>query len=191
MNDAIQDMVNNLAGRSDLADAIAKFVAQDLIFLAIPLIVALWFLPFGRDRAMNQRLSVLACGGVLIAVGLGALLGHIYFQTRPFVNDHATKLLIAHGADNGFPSDHATVVFALAGAFVLRRRLIGTVLIGTGLVVGLARVYVGVHWPSDILAAVVLGVVVGGIVSLGESLLEPAQAYLSRYLPRALIAEPD
>jgi undecaprenyl-diphosphatase len=191
MNDAIQDMLNNLAGRSDLADAIAKFVAQDLIFVAIPLVLALWFLPIGRDRAMNQRLAVLACAGVLIAVGVGVLLGHVYYQDRPFVDDPSTKLLIAHGADNGFPSDHATVVFALAGAVVLRRRLIGSLLIGTGMALGLARVYVGIHWPSDILAAAVIGVLVGMIVSLGESVLEPAQAYLSHYLPRALIANPE
>jgi undecaprenyl-diphosphatase len=191
MNDAIQDMLNNLAGRSDLADALAKFIAQDLIFFAIPLLAALWFLPIGRDRAMNQRLAVLACAGVLIAVGLGALLSNIYYQARPFVTDHSTKLLISHGADNGFPSDHATVVFALSGGFVVRRRLIGSLVIAAGIAVGVARVYVGVHWPSDIIAGALLGVVVGMLVSSGQSLLEPAQAYLSRYVPRALIAAPE
>jgi undecaprenyl-diphosphatase len=190
MNDAIQDMVNNLAGRSDLADAIAKFVARDLIFVAIPLMLALWFVP-GRDRAMNQRLAVLACGGVLIALALGVLLGQLYYQDRPFVVDPSTRLLIDHGADNGFPSDHAIVVFALSGAFLVRRRLLGGLLFGAAVILGVARVYIGVHWPSDILAASVLGVLAGMTVSLAEPLLEPAQAYLSRYVPRALVARPE
>lgn len=191
MNDAIQDLVNGLAWRSDLMDAIGELLAKDLIFLAIPVVLALWFLPVGRERALNQRLAGLACVSVLVAIGLGALLGHVYYQDRPFVSDASTKLLIPHGANNGFPSNHATAAFALAGALLVRRRLFGGVLFGVACVLGVARIFVGVHWPSDILAGAVLGVSVGVAMSFGEPLLTPMQAFASRYLPRALVAQPE
>ena len=191
MNDAIQDLVNGLAWRSDLLDAIGKFLAEDLIFIAIPVVLALWFLPMGRDRALNQRLAGLACVGVLVAVGMAVLLGHVYYQDRPFVGDTSTRLLLPHGIDNGFPSDHATAAFALAGALLVRRRLLGGVLVGVALVLGVARIFVGVHWPSDVLAAAVIGISTGVAVSFAEPLLTPVQALASRYLPRALVAQPE
>ncbi len=191
MNDAIQDLVNGLAWHNDLLDAIGKLLAEDLIFLAIPVLLALWFLPVGRERALNQRLAGLACVSVLLAIGLAVLLRQLHYQDRPFVSDASTRLLISHGPDSGFPSDHATAAFALAGALLVRRRLLGGVLFGVALVLGVARIFVGVHWPSDILAGAVLGISVGVAVSFGEPLLTPVQAFASRYLPRALVAQPE
>ena len=70
-------------------------------------------------------------------------------------------------------------------------RLIGSLLTCAGVVVGMARIYVGVHWPSDILAAAVLGFAVDVLVSLGESRLGARARCLIRHFPRAFVAAPD
>lgn len=191
VNDYAQDAINNLAGRSDVLDAVMKVVAQDFIYLMVPVVIGLWFWPVGETRALNQRVAFLACVSALAALALGVLLGDLYYQDRPFVFDHATRLLVNHATDNSFPSDHTTVAFAVAGALIVWRRLLGMVLVATALALGLARVYVGVHWPSDVAAGATIGFCVGLVASLGESLLRPAQAYLHQLLPDVLVADPN
>ena len=162
MNDAIQDFINNHAGQSGLVDQLMKFAARDLIFLTVPLVLALWFWRASHDeRARNQRAALLSVVAVGIAIVLATLASHLHYQPRPFVSDSSTRLLIGHSADNSFPSDHAIVCFAFATALTCWRRFLGSVVLVGALLVGVSRVYVGVHWPGDIAASAILGAIAG------------------------------
>src|SRR5256885_14720511 len=104
-----------------------KVGARDFVFLVPVLLLALWFVPTGRDRGLNQRIAVASFGAICVALAGAFFLSHVHHMTRPFVSDPYTKLLIAHSADNGFPSDHATVAFAAAGPLVWLQRPLGLV----------------------------------------------------------------
>jgi undecaprenyl-diphosphatase len=127
---------------------------------------------------------------VLLALGLAMALGHVYHEARPFVSDGDTRLLISHGADNSFPSDHATLVFAVGGAIVWWRRGMGLVCLGLALLTGISRIYVGVHWPLDVLGSALAGVLAGAALARGVPLLETPQRWFSRMLPVGLVASP-
>ena len=64
------------------------------------------------------------------------------------------------GAGKSLPSGHATVAFAYATAAVLLTR-VAAPLIVVAFFVGLARVVLGVHYPSDVAAGAVVGILVG------------------------------
>src|SRR4051794_50633 len=115
MNDLVQDWINDPAGKFSLIDATMKFGALDIVYLVPFLLLALWFWP-ASERALNQRLAVAATFAVVVALGLAAVVAHFVFEARPFISDGDTHLLIQHAADNGFPSDHTTLAFAVAGA---------------------------------------------------------------------------
>jgi undecaprenyl-diphosphatase len=66
-------------------------------------------------------------------------------------------LFIARSADTSFPSDHATAGFAIAVAVLLRHRKAGWLALAMAVVMSVARVAVGTHYPSDVLAGAVLG----------------------------------
>lgn len=95
---------------------------------------------------------------MLVAVGLALLLAQvvtlIWPQPRPFAVHVGTQYL-DHGTDPGLPSDHVTVFWTLALASLRSRRfaLWGFPLLAVGLVVGWSRIYLGVHFPMDIAAA--------------------------------------
>jgi undecaprenyl-diphosphatase len=96
----------------------------------------------------------LALGGALLTAHfLGVF---FYYRARPFV-DHTVTLLIAHPPDASFPSDHLAVAGALIVALwpVLGRTRWWW--IGLSVAIGLARLFVGVHYPTDILGGFVLG----------------------------------
>lgn len=107
---------------------------------------------------------------MLVAVGLALLLAQvvtlIWPQPRPFAVHVGTQYL-DHGTDPGLPSDHVTVFWTLALASLRSRRfaLWGFPLLAVGLVVGWSRIYLGVHFPMDIAAA--LPVAWAGTMSAG------------------------
>src|SRR5947209_7483339 len=129
MNDLIQDWINDSAGRFSILDAAMKFSALDVVYLAPLLLLALWFWPSDdpRNRAFNQRLAAVTFFAVVASMALAAVVAHFVFEARPFVTDGSTHLLVRHAADNGFPSDHATFAFSVAGTTLAWRRGLGLV----------------------------------------------------------------
>ena len=77
---------------------------------------------------------------------------------------------LAHQAETSFPSDHAVVFFALGLAFMRGSlRKAGALLVLFGIAVGWARVYLGVHFPFDIVGALAVAFVSNWIVALALS----------------------
>ena len=88
-------------------------------------------------------------------------------RARPYVTHPAqTHLLIARSHDPSFPSDHATGAFALAFGIWLYDRTVGTVLLVLAAVLAFARVYVGTHYPGDVIAGALMGVGVATVLHL-------------------------
>ncbi|MCW2570175.1 MAG: phosphoesterase PA-phosphatase related protein [Frankiales bacterium] len=112
--------------------------------------------------------SLWAAIAPLLAVAINQPIASAVGEPRPFaVFPHA--LLLAHrSADPSFTSDHATMAGAIAiGLFLVSRRL-GAVAAAAAVLMAFARVYVGAHYPVDVVAGLVLG---GAVAGLGWLLL--------------------
>ncbi|MEO8458337.1 MAG: phosphatase PAP2 family protein [Chloroflexota bacterium] len=191
MNDAIQDIINGAAGHSGLLDDLGKLAAKDLVFLIIPLLLFMWFWPReAGDRALGQRVAVLTVVAVAVALVVGMAVAQLHYADRPFVSDAGTTQLISHAPDNGFPSDHALVGFAAAGALSAWRLVVAGIAFAVALTIGVARIFVGIHWPTDILAGAAVGLVVGFSFAQAAPLLVTAQRRAASVLPAWLVASP-
>lgn len=160
----------------------------------------------GEIEILHERRAVvlwtaLAC---LVAYAVNLLIEQFVFEPRPFMS-HKVHLLIAHAADSSFPSDHTAWSFAVVGmlafAFLpiftsarrkrddkeqwfdaaVRRKLyifiIAAVVIGC--IIGFARVFVGVHYPGDVLGGALDGLVAAYLVTvLRRWLSRPTNAVL-------------
>jgi len=123
-------------------------------FFLISLIVVAWYFLWARRRTQWSLLWQILAGGV-VAVLLADLAGHLYYDPRPFVSGHLAPL-IAHAADNGFPSDHALLCSFLGFTMLLYSRRAGVFLLAVAVLVGWARVAARIHHPQDVVASFAL-----------------------------------
>ena len=154
-----------------------------------------------QERRAVVLWTALAC---LVAYAINLLIEQFVFEPRPFIS-HKVHLLIAHAADSSFPSDHTAWSFAVIGmlafAFLpifistrrkreakeqrfdpaLLRKLFTYFIVAfvIGCIIGLARVFVGVHYPGDVLAGALDGLVGAYLVTvLRRWLSHPTNAVL-------------
>ncbi|MGH3745724.1 MAG: phosphatase PAP2 family protein [Mycobacteriales bacterium] len=154
--------INNLSGSGALDD-VMKFSAKYVIFLAV-VIVALLCLDQLRRRRIVPVVATVS--GLVLTFLLGLLAAALYSERRPF-QTHRVHELVAHAPGQSFPSDHATAAFGLAlAALAFLSWRWGAVLFVLALLIGFARVYVGIHYPGDIGGGFLAALVGVGIIAL-------------------------
>lgn len=155
--------LNGLAGISGWTDKIISFFAGSLVYFmagAVLLIFLVSFYPkFRKFRRKNFELAVLTgVSAILGRFGLAELIRLFYNRPRPFEYLKGVQKLIDHVAGGSFPSGHATIAFAIAAAMYLYypRQSIWFWL--AAILVGFGRITAGVHFPSDVLGGVLVGI---------------------------------
>jgi undecaprenyl-diphosphatase len=109
-----------------------------------------------------------AFAGTTASLGLLVTSASVSSATvAPFVaHPRATLVLVSHAADNSFPSDHASVTFAIALAVVVFGRRVGLVLLVGAVAIAIDRIFVGVHYPIDVLSRLLIGLLSAELVAV-------------------------
>jgi undecaprenyl-diphosphatase len=158
--------INGLSGGS-VSDSIFKFFAQDMVVVLIAIVALTFLIPWHNLRVERRRGAVLATAAAPLALLINQPISHLVDRTRPFLAHPAqAHLLISQSHDPSFPSDHATGAFALAFGIWLYDRRIGAFMLVLAAIVAFARVYVGTHYPGDVVAGAVMGIVVASALFL-------------------------
>lgn len=136
-----------------------------IVALALMLGYAAWRAWRAADRVAVAA-SAWAVAGSVLSIGLGLGLKQVFQETRPCLAlpDITTVQACPGPTDYSFPSDHTTIAAALAAGLWLTNRRLGVIGGMIALLEGFSRVYLGQHYPHDVLAAFVLSslVVLGG-----------------------------
>ncbi len=171
--------VNHFARHTSWLHGIMEFFAKyGVVLLAVALVIGWWI----SRRASSPRgvtTSVWGALAALIALGIAQPISSAVDERRPFVAIPSALTLIHHASDAGFPSDHATASGAVAAALVFVSWRLGIVAWLIALLIAFSRVYVGVHYPQDVLAGLALGAVVA---CLGVWLLVPLLTRITEWL---------
>ncbi len=146
--------LNGLAGHFPVADALAAVAANDLIFLVLASVALWWFLTIDSDA--GKRAALAAFVAVVFGQAINLTIGHFIFVPRPFLAHHVL-LLVNAAHDSSFPSDHATAAFTVATTALLWRMPGRWLYLLGAVVIALARVYVGAHYPADVVVGGALG----------------------------------
>ncbi len=177
--------VNDLARRTPWAHgAVLAYASYGVALFAALLLAGWWAARRSGPRTMAGALW--AGAATLLAVALNQPIVAATGEARPYTAHPGILVLARRSADLSFPSDHAVMAGAVAAGLWLVSRRLGAAATIAALLMAFARVYVGAHYPRDVLAGLALGatVALGGwallrrpltalVVRCGRTLLCP------------------
>lgn len=161
-------VVSSLVGRSPRADVAARLLAAHLAKLHVLLLGVLVL--GGRGRAGWRRretaLRIAVALPLTIAAVSGA--GRLVRRERPFAGLRGVTSLLEHAPERSFPSRHSACAAAMTTVALPTAPVFGLTMGLAGVVLAVARVYAGLHYPTDVLGGWAIGVAVGMLVRRKE-----------------------
>jgi undecaprenyl-diphosphatase len=183
------NVVRDFANSTTWLHGFMEFMAKDGIVLFAITLLAGWWIGRRENSPRKVALAVWAALAAIVALVLVQPISNAAKEPRPFVNHPEVHKLIKHAADFGFPSDHATGAGAIAAGLLFLSWRLGLVTALVALLIAFSRVYVGVHFPQDVLAGLALGAAVAVVgVFVVVPLLTRLVAWLARTPVRPLVA---
>ena len=153
-------LINQFALRFAWLDSLGIFFAGYFEFV---LLFALLVFLAVRFQKYWKMVAGAILSAVLTRLVIVNIIRWIWHRPRPFV-EHNVNLLLQHADEGAFPSGHAAFYFAIATIVFLYNKKAGILFFIASFLISLGRVFVGIHWPTDILAGAAVGILSGLLV---------------------------
>ncbi len=160
-NLTVFELIHGWSGHFVFADVAAIFFAEYLPYL---LVVGFLVLVF-RQPGPRRKFYLFAEGSLAVILARGIVTESVMFfyrTVRPFALLGFSPLINESGSS--FPSGHMAWFFALAIVVWFADRKWGAWYFALAALMGIARIYAGVHWPVDILGGVAIGLASGWFI---------------------------
>ncbi|OGZ36618.1 MAG: hypothetical protein A3I88_01305 [Candidatus Portnoybacteria bacterium RIFCSPLOWO2_12_FULL_39_9] len=171
------NLLNQLAGHWLWLDVLAVFLAGYLEYVLIGglLFWFLWKFVFqAAQRKKTAQLFLWAVFSVVLSrLIITELIRFFYFRPRPFMS-HEVYQLLEHSPTGSFPSGHAAFFFALSTIIYFYNKKVyppprfwrgpGLIFFSASFLIVFSRIFVGLHYPMDILAGIIVGIFSGWLM---------------------------
>ncbi|MGN1402329.1 MAG: undecaprenyl-diphosphatase [Bacillus sp. (in: firmicutes)] len=148
-------MINDLGKEYEYVNPIFIFIAEYTVFLLAGMLLMYWF-----TRTKNNRIMAISALIAFVAAEItGKLAGKLHSNENPFAELSGVSQLIEKEINNSFPSDHTILFFSICMTFVFFRKKGSYIWLILAFLVGVSRVWVGVHYPADILAGAAIATI--------------------------------
>lgn len=155
MNMELFRLINNLANENSFFDRVMIFFSKDVPYIFMAIIAIVFILGITKKNSDYRKIAVNTFVITVINLILSCIIGGLYYVDRPFV-DNKVNLLFTHVKDASFPSDHATGTMSIALGLRKNNKSLSIILTILSVIVGFSRVYVGHHYPMDIIGAYII-----------------------------------
>ncbi|MFC5464975.1 phosphatase PAP2 family protein [Lederbergia graminis] len=157
MDSTLFHFVNDIAGKSTILDNIMILFSRFGIFAFILSIIIFLFIKNKRSIASYGIFSI------VFALLTSRALKYLIDRDRPFVVEDV-NLLFEKSASPSFPSDQATICGVFIACFWMLSPKWRWLTLILGLLVAISRIFVGHHYPSDVLSGLIIGIVFSTII---------------------------
>ena len=158
-------LVNGFAGRGPALDWFIVFFAETLPYLLILILGHL--ILFRHKKPLWERIYVLLFAIATATFARFAITGviwRLYERPRPFLSHDVNQLLFVDAPS--FPSGHSTFMFAFSTVIYLYDKRLGALMFAGSALIVISRIAASVHYPTDILGGIIIGVATGYVAFL-------------------------
>ncbi|NFD75681.1 phosphatase PAP2 family protein [Clostridium botulinum] len=155
MNMEIFQLINNLANKNSVLDRIMIFISKDIPYIFMAIVAIVFILGITKKNCDYRKVSVNTFIITVINLTISFIIGGVYYVDRPFVHNKI-NLLYIHAKNSSLPSDHAIGTMSIALGLGKYNKLLSLILTIFSIIVGFSRVYVGHHYPLDIIGAYII-----------------------------------
>ena len=153
-NQTLFFLIYNLSHQSQILDNIMVFITNYVISLTI----LLTFILAIKGKIAEKKALLLIILGIPISILLIQGIHLFISEPRPFVTFNFTPLANNY-AGSSFPSRHATIMAVIAFAYSYFKSKWAAFFLILMILVGISRIYVGVHYPLDIIGGFITGII--------------------------------
>ena len=148
-------MINDLSKDFPFLNPPFVFIAEYVLLLLIVIALIFFFTPKMQRRLMVICALLTAILAVLIRIPVGML----HSNLQPFAELDNVNQLIEKTVGNSFPSDHAILAFSICVTFALFQKRFAWLWLSLASLVGILRIWAGVHYPADVLTGALIAVI--------------------------------
>ena len=155
MNMELFRLINNLANKNGVMDGIMIFVSNYVPYIFMAVIVIVFILGIKQKRFEYRKIAFSTVVITIINLIINLLIRSIFHVDRPFIHNKV-NLLVPHDTASSFPSNHATGTMSIALGLGKYNKTLEVIMTILSIIVGFSRVYVGDHYPADVIGAYVI-----------------------------------
>jgi undecaprenyl-diphosphatase len=179
--------INGLVGKAAVVDGFFRGISNDFFAIITCCLILIWLWFSERDTAMrliNQKAVLTAAISIGLANLFVVISNGLYIRPRPFneLSPDSVHLLFYRPTDPSFPSNLAAVLFALAVPIFVKNKVYGSVLLVIAILGSFGRVFMGVHYPLDVLGGAAFGALAALAAFGAMRLVSPLVKYLMDWL---------
>ncbi|AUM92937.1 phosphatase PAP2 family protein [Clostridium botulinum] len=155
MNMEFFRLINNLANKNSVLDKIMIFFPKDIPYIFMAIVAIVFILGITKKNCDYRKVAINTFIIAVINLTISFIIGGVYYVDRPFVHNKV-NLLCIHAKNSSLPSDHAIGTMSTALGLRKYNKLLSLILAVFSIIVGFSRVYVGHHYPLDIIGAYII-----------------------------------
>lgn len=150
--------INNLSTKNKFLDKLMIFTSKYIIYIFMAILLLHFILSILHKNISTKKIVLITAFLTLINIFFSFIIGQVFPVDRPFIH-HSVHLLYCHRHSPSFPSNHSIITLTIALGISKYNKSLGIILVLLSIAVGFSRVYVGHHYPLDVIGGYILSLV--------------------------------
>lgn len=160
-SDILFNLINGISGHLELLDKAMIIISKTGPYILMLAAIATYIVGVLKKNKELRGIVVDTVIKSALGIGLSQVISSVMPLPRPFINNPKTNLLYSHKGGGSFPSDHSLGCMSIALGLEKYKTSINKIYITIAFLVGFSRVYVGHHYPLDVIGGFFIASIVG------------------------------